>query len=79
MPDSRDIYLEMSDVVLSRSYTKPHEVKPERYVRISFSDEEEIKTGKVKRKIFYKKLFYKSCRFLVDNQFLFDYIFCLLL
>ena len=38
MPDTGDIYLETSNVVFSKSYTKPHEVKPGKYVRISFTD-----------------------------------------
>lgn len=38
MPDAGDIYLETSNVVFSRSYTKHHEVKPGKYVRMSFTD-----------------------------------------
>ena len=38
MPDAGDIYLETSNVVFSRSYTKPHEVKPGKYVKISIVD-----------------------------------------
>ncbi|MBU2520683.1 MAG: response regulator [Proteobacteria bacterium] len=38
MPDAGDIYLETSNVVFSKSYTKPHEVKPGKYVRISVTD-----------------------------------------
>lgn len=38
MPDAGDIYLETSNVVFSKSYTKPREVKPGKYVRISFTD-----------------------------------------
>jgi len=36
--DAGDIYLETSNVVFSRSYTKHHEVKPGKYVRMSFTD-----------------------------------------
>ena len=38
MPDAGDIYLETSNVVFSRSNTKPLEVKPGKYVRISVTD-----------------------------------------
>jgi len=38
MPDAGDIYLETSNIVFSRSYTKPHDVKPGKYVRMSFTD-----------------------------------------
>ncbi len=38
MPDAGDIYLETSNVVFSRSYTKPHDVKPGKYVRMAFTD-----------------------------------------
>ncbi len=38
MPDAGDIYLETSNVVFSKSYTKPHDVKPGKYVRMSFTD-----------------------------------------
>ncbi|MCJ7615800.1 MAG: response regulator [Desulfobacterales bacterium] len=38
MPDAGDIYLETSNVVFSRCYTKPHEVKAGKYVRISVAD-----------------------------------------
>ncbi|MBU1163276.1 MAG: PAS domain S-box protein, partial [Proteobacteria bacterium] len=38
MPDAGDIYLETSNFVFSRTYTKPHELKPGKYVRISVAD-----------------------------------------
>jgi len=38
MPDAGDIYLETSNVVFSKSYTKPYEVKPGKYIRISITD-----------------------------------------
>ena len=38
MPDAGDIYLETSNVVFSRSYAKPQEVKQGNYVRISITD-----------------------------------------
>lgn len=38
MPDAGDIYLETSNIVFNRSHTKPREVKPGKYVRISFTD-----------------------------------------
>lgn len=38
MPDAGDIYLETSNVVFSKSYTKPYEMKPGKYIRISITD-----------------------------------------
>ncbi len=38
MPDAGNIYLETSNVTFSKSYTKPRDVEPGKYVRISFTD-----------------------------------------
>ncbi len=38
MPDAGDIYLETSNIVFSKDYTKPYEVKPGKYIRISVTD-----------------------------------------
>ena len=38
MPDAGDIYLETSNVVLSRDYTEPYALKAGNYVEISFAD-----------------------------------------
>lgn len=38
MPNAGDIYLETSNVVFSRNYTRPHKMKPGKYVMISITD-----------------------------------------
>jgi two-component system cell cycle sensor histidine kinase/response regulator CckA len=38
MPAGGDLYIETQNIILDRNYTKPHEVEPGKYVKISVTD-----------------------------------------